>query len=124
MTRPARPRVVPGTLERGMAGSEDKPIGAEEPETHELVEMVWQLLQVRQVTGVPLIVVGEMWQTLCDWARLHMVDRAPRPFASEADVAIPICVPTVQHALARLEPEITRFRQQWGAERAPIRKEP
>ena len=74
--------------------------------------MVWQLLQVRQLTGVPLILVGEMWRTLRDWARDQMIERASHPFASPADIEIPICVDSVEAALARLEPEIMRFRQE------------
>lgn len=71
--------------------------------------MVWQLLQVRHVE-VPLILVGPMWKALVDWGREHMIESAPRPFASPEDFSIPICVPTVDEAVAHLQPEIERFR--------------
>jgi len=36
--------------------------------------MVWQLLQVRHVEGVPLILVGRMWRGLVEWASASMLD--------------------------------------------------
>ena len=36
--------------------------------------MIWQLLQVRHVEGVPLILVGKMWSGLVEWARTSMLD--------------------------------------------------
>jgi uncharacterized protein (TIGR00730 family) len=71
--------------------------------------MVWQLLQVRHLHDVPLILVGEMWQALVEWGKLHMVERPPRPFANAADLELPICVPDVERALAVLEPFMARF---------------
>jgi len=31
--------------------------------------MVWQLLQVKHVAGIPLILVGKMWPGLVEWAK-------------------------------------------------------
>src|SRR5215470_18051356 len=35
--------------------------------------MIWQLLQVRHVQETPLILVGQMWADLIDWARKHLL---------------------------------------------------
>jgi uncharacterized protein (TIGR00730 family) len=55
--------------------------------------MVWQLLQVKHVSGVPLILVGTMWQELVEWARRHMVE-GELQMASGGDIEIPHCVQT------------------------------
>jgi len=73
------------------------------------MSLVWQLLQVRHVQGVPLVLVGDMWKALVQWAREHMVRRPDHPLASSADCDIPICVSTVAEALHVLEPGIASF---------------
>ncbi|MCC6641493.1 MAG: LOG family protein [Deltaproteobacteria bacterium] len=50
--------------------------------------MIWQLLQVRKLYDTPLIVVGEMWRELVEWARRFML-RPDLPLASPEDMAIP-----------------------------------
>ena len=61
--------------------------------------MIWQLLQVRHVDDVPLVLVGEMWRGLVDWATQSMLD--PRlSLANEADLKIPQCVDTADEAIA------------------------
>jgi uncharacterized protein (TIGR00730 family) len=55
--------------------------------------MVWQLLQVRKLHDTPLILVGEMWAELLDWARNAML-RPDGSLASAEDLAIPICCKT------------------------------
>jgi uncharacterized protein (TIGR00730 family) len=72
--------------------------------------LVWQLLQVRHMSGVPLIMVGPMWRGLVEWAKSNMLDHEP-PLASQADFDIPTCVDTVGEALTLLEPHIKRFRE-------------
>jgi len=73
--------------------------------------MVWQLLQVRRLYGVPLVLIGPMWQELVDWASRHMAQARPTPLANDVDMTIPRCVPTVDEALA-----VVRERyQQWKA---------
>jgi len=64
--------------------------------------MVWQLLQVNHLAEVPLILVGEMWGELLDWARRQMTE-GPVAFAGAADVAIPHCVDTVDEAAVLIE---------------------
>jgi uncharacterized protein (TIGR00730 family) len=72
------------------------------------VFLVWQLLQVRHVDDVPLILVGPMWPDLIAWASRHMARHDP-PLASEDDIRIPVCVDTVEQAIALLEPRIRAF---------------
>jgi uncharacterized protein (TIGR00730 family) len=61
--------------------------------------LVWQLLQVRKLTGTPFILIGAMWPELVEWARKSML-QAGQPLASEADLAIPRCVAGAPEALA------------------------
>jgi uncharacterized protein (TIGR00730 family) len=70
--------------------------------------MVWQLLQVRHATGVPLIFVGQMWCELVEWARRNMLEASER-FASPEDMEIPVCVESVDDAVRALEPALARF---------------
>jgi uncharacterized protein (TIGR00730 family) len=72
--------------------------------------LVWQLLQVRHVEGVPLIFVGPMWRQLVDWARRNMTE-GEEMLADLEDMDIPICVDTVEEAIRLLEPQITSFQQ-------------
>lgn len=63
--------------------------------------MIWQLLQVRHVGGVPLILVGGMWRGLVEWAAASMLD--PRlPLAGAEDMKIPICLDTADEAIAAI----------------------
>jgi predicted Rossmann-fold nucleotide-binding protein len=71
--------------------------------------MVWQLLQVRHLDDVPLILVGKMWRELVDWASRNMTG-GEEILASPHDIAIPVCVDTIDEAMALLEPRITAFR--------------
>lgn len=71
--------------------------------------LVWQLLQVRQI-DLPLIMVGDMWKGLVEWARTNMSAHEP-PLASPEDFDIPICVPTFREALEALTPHIDAFQQ-------------
>ena len=70
--------------------------------------LVWQLLQVNHIADVPLIMVGDIWAALVDWARGHMSATEP-PFASPEDFDIPTCVDTMDEALALLVPQIEAF---------------
>jgi uncharacterized protein (TIGR00730 family) len=61
--------------------------------------MIWQLLQVRHVRGVPLVLVGKMWKGLVEWARVSMLD--PRlALANAEDLEIPQCVDSADEAIA------------------------
>lgn len=60
--------------------------------------LVWQLLQVRHLTDLPLVMVDEMWEELVEWARRHMTD-GPRRLADPEDLELPRCVATVDEAV-------------------------
>ncbi|MCD0460225.1 LOG family protein [Roseiconus lacunae] len=53
--------------------------------------MIWQLLQVRHLQNTPLILVGEMWPSLVEWAKKSMIS-IDSPMADAADLDIPQCV--------------------------------
>jgi hypothetical protein len=61
--------------------------------------MIWQLLQVRHLQDTPLILVGNMWPGLIEWARSAMLSIDP-PFANVEDMAIPRCVAHADAAIA------------------------
>lgn len=63
--------------------------------------MVWQLLQVRHVQAVPLILVGDMWGGLIDWAKSRLLTTVP-PLANAEDIDLPQCVKTADEAIAIL----------------------
>ena len=67
--------------------------------------LVWQLAQVGHVRDIPLILVGDMWRGLVDWAREQMLGHQP-PLANSEDMDIPRCVGTVEEAIAILAPLI------------------
>src|SRR6516162_1744049 len=52
--------------------------------------MIWQLLQVRKLYETPLILVGEMWADLVEWARDNTL-RPDFPLASPQELSIPVC---------------------------------
>jgi uncharacterized protein (TIGR00730 family) len=76
------------------------------------LSMVWQLLQVHQIKDTPLILVGQMWAELVDWARAHLL-RPDVALASPADIEIPRCVNTAAEAIALLRER----HAQWAAAR-------
>lgn len=63
--------------------------------------MVWQLLQVKHVDDAPLILVGEMWTGLVEWAKTQLL-KPELALANPQDLAIPICVNTADEAIALL----------------------
>ncbi len=60
--------------------------------------MVWQLCQVRHVYETPLIMLGNMWKGLLDWARVSMVDN-DRGLVNPQDLAIPRCVESIDEVV-------------------------
>jgi uncharacterized protein (TIGR00730 family) len=50
--------------------------------------MVWQLLQVRHLHGTPLILAGDFWNGMIDWAKSVML-RSDISLASPEDLKIP-----------------------------------
>lgn len=54
--------------------------------------MVWQLLQVRQLHGTPLILAGRIWDGLLEWMKAAML-RPDGPLVSPEDMTIPQVLP-------------------------------
>lgn len=50
--------------------------------------MVWQLLQVNHLHGTPLILAGQFWEGLIDWAKTEM-QRSDSALVSPKDMEIP-----------------------------------
>lgn len=63
--------------------------------------MIWQLLQVSHLENTPLIMVGQMWAELVDWATKNMVGNAEQ-LADPLDMKIPHCVENIEDAIALL----------------------
>jgi uncharacterized protein (TIGR00730 family) len=66
--------------------------------------LIWQLLQVRHMKDTPLILVGKMWASLVDWAKIHLLATLP-PLATPSDLAIPRCVNTADEAIRLIREE-------------------
>jgi uncharacterized protein (TIGR00730 family) len=77
--------------------------------------MIWQLLQVRHLQHTPLILVGEMWPGLVEWAKSSMLAADP-PLANPEDLAIPRCVETGDEAVSLIRSDHAR----WLAARGSI----
>jgi uncharacterized protein (TIGR00730 family) len=78
--------------------------------------MIWQLLQVRHLQDAPLILVGNMWPGLIEWARRSMLAIDP-PLANVEDMAIPRCVANADQAIALIREHHQRWlsRQENGS---------
>jgi uncharacterized protein (TIGR00730 family) len=72
------------------------------------LSLAWQLLQVRKLYNTPLILVGDMWAGLVDWARQSMLAEDCH-LASPEDFAIPRCVGTVEETIALLRENRTAW---------------
>jgi len=70
--------------------------------------MVWQLLQVKHLAGVPLLLVGKMWPGLVDWTRTQLLTTQP-PLANVEDIGIPRCVDTADAAIAVIREEHAKW---------------
>jgi len=72
--------------------------------------LIWQLLQVKHLEDTPLILVGEMWPGLVEWARDSMLSADP-PLAHAEDLALPRCVPNADEAIALLRERHAAWRK-------------
>jgi uncharacterized protein (TIGR00730 family) len=72
--------------------------------------MIWQLLQVRHLQDTPLILVGEMWPGLIEWARRSMLALDP-PLASPEDMTIPRCAANADEAIAIIREHRRNWRE-------------
>ncbi len=75
------------------------------------VAMIWQLLQVRHITDMPLILMGTMWPGLIEWARESMLAYDP-PLCHPDDLLIPQCVPDAEGAIALIREHHARWRRE------------
>ena len=62
--------------------------------------LIWQLLQVKHVHDAPLILVGNMWGELVDWARKNLLASSIRILKNSA-----VTSPPVRSAAVRLTSE-------------------
>ncbi len=86
------------------------------------LSMVWQLIQVRKLYDTPIILVGDMWGELVDWAQRHMVENNAG-LASPIDMQIPIVVDTIEDAIHLIREHHARW-QQVDSELKPARTSP
>jgi uncharacterized protein (TIGR00730 family) len=61
--------------------------------------LIWQLLQVKHVHDTPLILVGNMWAELVDWAKKNLL-RPELSLTNPEDLRIPRCVNSADEAIA------------------------
>jgi uncharacterized protein (TIGR00730 family) len=80
--------------------------------------MIWQLLQVHHLSkSTPLILVGNMWPGLIEWAKASMLSAEP-PLANAEDMTIPVCVAGADEAIAL----IRKHHAEWLATQQRLRK--
>jgi uncharacterized protein (TIGR00730 family) len=70
--------------------------------------MIWQLLQVKHVHDTPLILVGNMWSELVEWAKKNLL-KPELNLASPEDMSIPRCVNTADEAISLLRDHHARW---------------
>ena len=73
--------------------------------------MIWQLLQVQHLEKTPLLLVGNMWPGVVEWAKTSMLSTDP-PLANPVDMNIPVCVADADKAIAL----IRKHHRRWMAE--------
>ena len=85
--------------------------------------MIWQLLQVHHLKDTPLILVGNMWPGLIEWASASMLSTEP-PLASEEDMNIPQCAANATEAIALIRKHHAKWLRNNGPKpaRKPTRK--
>lgn len=75
--------------------------------------MVWQLLQVKHVTGHPLILVGKMWTGLKEWIEGSMVERG---LVGVGDLNVVSIVSSADEAIPIIGASYERFKRENGEE--------
>jgi len=70
--------------------------------------LIWQLLQVKHLQDTPLILVGNMYAELVDWARKNLL-KPELSLANPEDLTIPRCVTTADEAIALLREHHARW---------------
>jgi len=72
--------------------------------------MIWQLLQVKKLHDTPLILAGDMFEELVEWAKKYML-RPHFPLASPQDISIPRCVKDGQSILKIIRKHHTEWKK-------------
>jgi len=75
--------------------------------------MIWQLLQVRNLDGTPLILIGRMWADLVAWGRQYLL-RPEFELAAPQDLDIPYCVDTAEQAMAIIRVRYDEWKSRSG----------
>lgn len=75
--------------------------------------MVWQLLQVQQLHGTPLILAGHFWDGLLDWARVSML-KPDVPLISPDDLKIPQVLPDGPSIVAAIREHHAEWKSRQG----------
>jgi predicted Rossmann-fold nucleotide-binding protein len=70
---------------------------------------IWQLLQVIKLHDTPLIMIGEMWSELVNWADTFMINVEPQ-LANPIDMTIPKYVHNVEDAIVLLRESQTQWK--------------
>lgn len=76
--------------------------------------MIWQLLQVRHLHDTPLILAGNFWDGLLDWAKAVML-RPDAPLVSPADLEIPKVLADGPAIVREIRGHHARWAQRHGA---------
>ena len=74
--------------------------------------MIWQLLQVEHLRRTPLLLVGQMWPGLIEWARTALLS-PDSPLATPQDIEIPKCVANADEAVALIRVHEAEVLQEW-----------
>ena len=75
--------------------------------------MIWQLLQVNHLKDVPLILAGNFWKGLVDWARTVMLTK-DAPLVSPKDLDIPVILPDGPSIVAALREHHAKWKSRQG----------
>ncbi len=78
--------------------------------------MIWQLLQVKHISGRPLVFVGDMWEGLIEWMKAHMLRLN---LVDPEDFQFACCVKTIEEASEIIRKSKEEFDISLG--RAPMR---
>lgn len=77
--------------------------------------MIWQLLQVSHLDRkTPLILIGNMYAELVDWAHRYML-RPEFPLASQQDMDIPVCLNSADEAIAAIQEHHSSWEKERGS---------
>jgi predicted Rossmann-fold nucleotide-binding protein len=61
--------------------------------------MVWQLMQVKHLPPMPLILMGDMYKEMVEWAKKIMTNER-LPLVNPENMQIPTCTNSIDEAVA------------------------